>query len=73
MNETPPFRGISSATQFRMRWRLTGRLGWQDSNLCIRNLCPAGSTAVVPCEEGRSCTRLLESGARPAATPCVAR
>jgi hypothetical protein len=29
------YRGISSATRFRMRWRLTGRLGRQDSNLCI--------------------------------------
>jgi hypothetical protein len=37
------------------------------------NLCPAGFTAVVPCGEGRSCTRLLESGARPAATLCSAR
>ena len=27
--------------------------------LCIRNLCPAGFTGVVPCGEGRSCTRLL--------------
>jgi hypothetical protein len=27
MNETPPFRGISSATRFRM--------GRRDSNLCI--------------------------------------
>jgi hypothetical protein len=33
----------------------------QDSNLRIRNLCPAGFTAVVPCGEGRSCT-LLKSG-----------
>ena len=35
INETPPFRGISSATRFRMRQRLTGWLGWQDSNHCI--------------------------------------
>ena len=30
-----PFRGISSATRFRMRKRLTGRLRRQDSKLCI--------------------------------------
>jgi hypothetical protein len=34
------YRGISSATRFRMRWRLTGRLGRQDSNFCIRNRAP---------------------------------
>ena len=39
MDETAPYRGILSATRFRMR----------------RNLCPAAFTAVVPCGEGRSC------------------
>jgi hypothetical protein len=34
-SKTPSFRDISSATRFRMRWRLTGRLGRRDSNLCI--------------------------------------
>ena len=38
-----------------------------------RNLCPAGFAAVVPCGEGRSCTRLLESGARSSATRHAAR
>ena len=30
--------------------------------------CPAGFAAVVPCGEGRSCTRLVESAARSSAT-----
>jgi hypothetical protein len=34
------YRGISSATRFRMRWRLTGRLGRADSNLCISEFEP---------------------------------
>jgi hypothetical protein len=34
-SQAPRYRGISSATQFRMRWRRTGRLGRRDSNLCI--------------------------------------
>jgi hypothetical protein len=38
-----------------------------------RNLCPAGFAAVVPCGEGRSCTRLLVSGARSSATLRAAR
>jgi hypothetical protein len=33
-----------------------------------QNLCPAGFAAVVPCGEGRSCTRLVESAARSSAT-----
>ena len=40
---------------------LAGWLGREDSNLCISNWCPAVFSAVVPCGEGRSCTRLLES------------
>jgi len=38
-----------------------------------RNLCPAGFAAVVPCGKGRSCTHLLESGARSSATLRAAR
>jgi hypothetical protein len=41
-------------------------LGRQDSNLCIRDLCPAGFTAVT--YRARAC---WESGARSAATLCA--
>jgi hypothetical protein len=47
----------------------TGWLGRQDSNLCIKNLCPAGfHCCVAPCREGRTYARLPECGARSAAT-----
>ncbi len=37
--------------------------GRQDSKHCIRNLCPAAFSAVVPSGEGRSCTRPARSAA----------
>ena len=52
--------GIAAASAVRVGC-LAGWLGREDSNLCISNWCPAVFSAVVPCGEGRSCTRLLES------------
>ena len=70
--ETSRYRAVFERPSYVTRWRLTGRLGREDSNLCIsesefassqpgrqdsnlriRNLCPAGFTAVVPCGEGQ--------------------
>jgi hypothetical protein len=73
-----PSRRVSHA---RRRWREAAppaaprRLcGHTASELAHgRNLCPAGFAAVVPCGEGRSCTRLLVSGARSSATLRAAR
>jgi hypothetical protein len=53
--------------------RRTGWLGRQDSNLCIRSLCPAGFTAVVPCGGQIVHAPAGESGARSAATLRAAR
>ena len=57
--EMPRYHAVLSDIRLFDAQRPTGWLGREDSNLCIRNLCPAGFTGVVPCGEGRSCTRLL--------------
>jgi hypothetical protein len=46
-----------------------GRTRNSASGICV----PAGFTAVVLCEEGRLCTRLLAFGTRSAATLCAPR
>jgi hypothetical protein len=40
LNFLASLRGISSATRFRTRWRRTGWLRREDSNLCISELDP---------------------------------
>ena len=57
--EMPRYHAVLSDIRLFDAQRPTRWLGREDSNLCIRNLCPAGFTGVVPCGEGRSCTRLL--------------
>jgi hypothetical protein len=54
-------RSVTAAASAVRVGCLAGWLGREDSNLCISNWCPAVFSAVVPCGEGRSCTRLLES------------